>query len=306
MASQWKSILGGAAVAATLILPATASGDNGWTAGQWQGFDTKSVKVDDVVGRLRIDVKPQAKTTIQVSGLKNRVSAVTIRADGDQLVVAGRNDGSVWDWKNWFNFTEEHDSAKDLDVHIVVPKGTDIDVQDMIGDGKIVIADIDGELHLDIAGSGRIKAGSASDVHAAVAGSGSADMAAIKNGLHLDIAGSGDFTATKVNGPVHVSIVGAGSVHIPQGVANPLHVDIMGAGDFIFGGQAVDPHVSAIGAGRVKIRSYTGKEHFDGMADVEVGNDAFPTMPAMPPVPPAPKSPQAPKAPPAPPAPPRH
>jgi hypothetical protein len=95
-------------------------------------------------------------------------------------------------------------------------------------------------------------------------------------------------------------------VHIPQGVANPLHVDIMGAGDFIFGGQAIDPHVSAIGAGRVKIRSYTGKMHSDGMADVETGNDAFPTMPPMPPVPPAPKAPQAPKTPPAPPAPPKH
>ncbi len=66
MASQWKSMLGGAAVAATLILPATAAGDNGWTAGPWQGFDTKSVKVSDVVGRLRVEVKPQSKITIQV------------------------------------------------------------------------------------------------------------------------------------------------------------------------------------------------------------------------------------------------
>jgi hypothetical protein len=329
--------LGGAAVAATLILPATASGDNGWTAGQWQRFDSKSVKIDDVVGHLRVEVKPQAKVTIQISGLKNRVNAITVRTNGDQLVVAGRDDDAVWDWKNWFNFDDEHNSTKDLDVHIVVPKGTDIDVRDMVGDatigdtmsdvhfeavdstttigrtkeahlsmagaGRITIADVAGDMHLDIAGSGKIKAGSAADVHASIAGSGTTEMAAINGGLHLDIAGSGDFNATKVNGPVHVSIVGAGSVHIPQGTANPLHVDIMGAGDFIFGGQAVDPHVSALGSGRVKIRSYTGQMHSDGMIDVQVGNDGFPSAPPMPPVPAAP---MAPKAPPAPPAPPKH
>ncbi|HTT99354.1 MAG TPA: DUF2807 domain-containing protein [Rhizomicrobium sp.] len=334
MASQWKSMLGGAVVAATLILPAAAAGDNGWTAGPWQGFDAKSVKVKDIVGHLRVEVKPQAKATIQVSGLRNRVSAVTVRTEGDQLVVAGRNDDAVWDWKNWFNFNDDHNSTKDLDVHIVVPKGTDIDVRDMVGDatigdtmsdvhfeavdsnttigrtreahlsmagdGKITIADVANDLHIEIAGSGKIKAGSAADVHADVAGSGSADMGGINGGLHLDIAGSGDFNATKVNGPVHVSIVGAGSVHIPQGVANPLHVDIMGAGDFVFGGQAVDPHVTALGSGRVKIRSYSGKMHSDGMVDVQVGSDNFPEPPAPP------AAPSAPKAPPAPPAPPKH
>ena len=324
MAGNWKSILGGAAVAATLILPAVAD-DSGWTSGQWRGFDAKSVKIDDVVGKLRVEVKPQAQVSIQISGTKQRVGEVDVRMNGDQLVVDGeKNNEGVWDWKNWFNFNDAHNSTKDLDVHIVVPKGTDIDVRDMIGDaaigdtmsdvhfeavasnawigrtkaahlsmagsGKINIADIAGELHLDIAGSGRIKAGSASDVHADIAGSGSAEMGAINGGLHLDIAGAGDFNATKVNGPVHVGIVGSGSVKIPQGVANPLHVDIMGAGDFVFGGQAVDPHVSALGSGRVKIRSYTGQMHSDGMVDVQVGSDNFPSPPA-PPAPPAPPPP---------------
>jgi hypothetical protein len=320
MAEKWKSILAGAAVAAILTLPAAAAGDNAWTAGPWQGFDVKSVKLDDIVGRLRVDVKPQAKATVQISGLKNRVDAVTVRVDGNQLVIKGRNDHAVWDWKNWFNFNEHNVSEKDLDVHVVVPKGTDIDVDDMIGDatigdtmgdvrfeavdstttigrtreahlsmagdGQITIADVQNDLHIDIAGSGKIKAGSASDVHANIAGSGTTEMNGINGALHLDIAGSGDFIAAKINGPVHVSIVGAGSVKIPQGVANPLHVDIMGAGDFIFGGQAVDPHVSALVSGRVKIRSYTGKMHSDGMVDVQVGSEGFPEAPPSPPAPP--------------------
>jgi hypothetical protein len=328
MASQLKSILSGAAVAALLTLPA-AAGSGDWTAGPWRAFDTHSVKVDTVVGKLRVEVKQQPNVTVQVSGTKARVNEVTVRANGDQLVITGESDEGVWDWRNWLNFSDTHNSTKDLDVHIVVPKGTDVDVRDMVGDaaigdtmgnvhfeavasnanigrtreahlsmagsGKINVADVAGDLHMEIAGAGSIKAGSAADVHADVAGSGSAEMGAINGGLHLDIAGSGDFSATKVNGPVHVGIVGAGSVNIPQGVANPLHVDIMGAGNFVFGGQAVDPHVSALGSGRVKIRSYTGKMHSDGMVDVQVGPEGFPSAPPAPAAPPAPPAPPAPK-----------
>ncbi|HWA03682.1 MAG TPA: DUF2807 domain-containing protein [Rhizomicrobium sp.] len=327
MASQWKSILGGAAVAALLILPA-AAGDNGWTQGPWQSFDTRSVKVDTLVGKLRIEVKPQDKTTIQVSGTKSRVGAVTVKRSGDELVVKGVDDNSVWDWKNWFNFSDMHTNTKDLDVHIVVPKGTDVRVNDMVGDatigdtegnlrfeavasdsrigrvrdarvsmagsGKIVMSDVMGELRLEIAGSGNIKARSARSVRADVAGSGSADLGQISGGLNLDIAGSGDFTAAKVNGPVDVDIVGAGSVNIPAGEANPLHVDIMGAGNFVFGGTAVDPHISALGSGRVKLRSYRGRMNSDGMVDVQVGPEGFP---AAPPAPPAPQAPPAPPKP---------
>lgn len=322
MASQWKSVLGGAFVAALLILPATAD-DNGWTVGPWRSFDVHSVKVDSLVGKLRIDVKPQAGTRIQVSGAKRRVADLRVRQSGDRLIVEGEDNDDVWDWRNWFNFSAPHRDDKSLEVHIVAPKGADVEVRDMMGDavigdtdgvlsfealasnatigrtkeahvsmdgsGKIALGDVAGDLHLEIAGSGNVKAASAQTVHADVAGSGSGMLGPIRGGLHLDIAGSGDFNAARVDGPVHVGIVGAGSVNIPQGTADPLHVDIMGAGNFIFGGQAVDPHISALGSGRVKIRSYRGKMHSDGMVDVQVGPDGFPAPPA----PPAPPSPPA-------------
>ncbi len=322
MVKQWKSMLGGAAVAALLIIPAGA--DNSWTAGQWRTFPVKSVKMDTVVGRLRVEVKPEGPVSLQISGVKARVDAMTVHADGNQLVITGENENAVWDWHKWFDFSDTRNDAKDLDVHLVVPKGTEVRVGDMIGDatigdtdgdirfeavdstttigrvkdarismagaGKITMSDVMGSLKLEIAGSGKIKAQSAQSVHAEVAGSGSADLGQIKGGLDLDIAGSGDFNAVRVNGPVRVDIVGAGSVHIPQGTANPLHVDIMGAGDFVFGGEAVDPHISAVGSGRVKLRSYKGKMDSDGMVDVQVGPEGFPAPP-MPPAPPAPPAP---------------
>jgi len=337
MANQWKSALGGAAVAALLILPAAAGNDGDWSTGAWRGFGAHTLKVESLVGRLRIDVKPQSNITVQINGAKQRVAQTTVRQSGDTVIIEGQDENKVWDWKTWFDFSNHDTSTKDLDIHVVVPKGTGVNVDSIVGDavigdtegdmrfeavssnstigrvkdahitmagsGKIQLSDVMGDLHIEIAGSGKIKAKSTQHVNADIAGSGNAEIGAINGGLHLDIAGSGDFNAARVNGEVHVSIVGAGSVNIPQGTADPLHVDIMGAGNFIFGGEAVDPHISALGSGRVKLRSYRGKMNSDGMVDVQVGPEGFP---AAPPAPPAPGGRVAPPAPPAPPPPPKH
>jgi hypothetical protein len=336
MASQLKSMLGGAAVAALLIIPA-AAGNGDWSTGPWQGFGVHEVKVDSLVGRLRVEAKQQAQVAIQVSGKKDRVDRVKVYQSGDTLVVEGQNNGSVWDWHTWFDFSDLDQDPNEVDVHVVVPKGTSLKVDDMVGDatigdtegtlkfdavdssnstigrvkeahismagsGKVQMSDVMGDLHLDIAGSGKVKVRSARSVDADVAGSGTADLGDVAGGISLDIAGSGDFSAQRVNGPVSIDIVGAGSVNIAQGTANPLKIDIMGAGNFVFGGEAVDPHITALGSGSVKLRSYRGKPVFDGMADVKVGPEGFPPPPA-PPAPVAPKAPPAPPAPKAPPAP---
>ena len=334
MAGQWKSMLGGAAVAALLIIPASAGSNGNWTMGQWQSFGVGDVKIDSVVGRLRVEVKPQAQVGVQISGKKERVARLAVHQVAGTLVIEGENSNAVWDWHTWFDYSSHNDSTKDLDVHVVVPKGTTVRVEDMIGDatigdtegdvhfdaassnatigrtknahiemdgtGKIQLADVAGELHLEIAGSGNVKAGSSQSVHASVEGSGSAYLGAIRGGLHLEIDGTGDFNAASVNGPVHVDINGAGSVNIPQGRADPLHVEIAGVGNFAFGGEAVDPHISALGVGSVRLRSYKGDMHSTGMAEVKVGPEGFQPPPAPPLAPAAPKAPPPPAPPKAP------
>ena len=58
--------------------------------GRGRASTPTSVKVDSVVGKLRVDVKPQSNITVQVSGTKARVDEVTVHANGDQLVVSER------------------------------------------------------------------------------------------------------------------------------------------------------------------------------------------------------------------------
>ncbi len=284
MHKQWKSILAGGAVAALLTLPAAA---DGWINGQTKSFAVHKLDVQDLVGNLNVAVRDGGPATVQVSGNQDRVNSLSVGADGDTLNIDGGDSNSIWDWKHWLDFSDYNSHSSQLQVHVTVPRGTTVIVENLVGDahigdtmapikfgavstnstigrvgeahislsgsGKVVVGDIAGDLHADLAGAGKIQTGHAQSVHADVAGSGSIEVASVDGGLHLDIAGSGDFTSAKVNGPTHVEIAGSGSVSIAKGEANPLHVDIMGSGNFTFGGTAVDPHVSALGSGNVKL-----------------------------------------------------
>lgn len=306
MTQKLKSMAAGAAVAALLIVPAAA--DTNWLNLPQKNFDVRTVKVEDLVGTLTVNVKPSGPVTLNVSGAKDRVNGIEITQHDGRLVVSGEGPEahSVWDWRNWFNFSaHERNRPSDLVVKLVVPKGAALNVEDMVGEatigdtygplhfeaaatkarigkvssakvsmdgtGRIDIAEVEGPLDLDIAGSGKVAVGRTQKVKADIAGAGDASLGAIQNGLDLDIAGSGDVTAASVNGPVHIDIAGSGSVKIASGEANPLHVDIMGSGNFTFGGVAVDPHISALGSGSVKLKSYRGKLSSEGMANVKVG-----------------------------------
>ena len=335
----------GAAVAALLVLPA-AAGDNGWVVWPTKTFQTSSLKVDDIVGNVRVNVQ-DGPMRVDVSGSRAMIGGVTVKPEGSVLHIQGGefDNFNVWDWKKWFDFSNIRDSHNGkLFIKVTVPRGTEVRVDDLVGDanigdtfgkvrlattagdssvgrtseariemdgsGKTSVGDVAGELRLDIAGSGHIVAHNAGQVRADIAGSGDAVVGQIANGVRIDIAGSGDFTAHSVNGPVKVDIAGSGNVKIADGLANPLRVDILGAGDFFFGGLAVDPRIEAVGSGNVKIKAYKGQLKNDGMASVQIGGQTVPgnmdgdDMP--PPAPPMPPHGAHPPAPPAPPAPPHH
>jgi hypothetical protein len=298
-----RSMICGAVVAALVTLP--AFGADGWVNQGPRNFDTHAVSIDELVGNLSVAVRDRGPVTLQVSGLKPRVDAISSNLESGTLVIRGEGSQSVWDWRKWFDFSNPEQRRGDLQVKLSVPRGTSVSVDGLIGDaqigdtmgplhfaavdtdstighvgtahislagsGHVAVGDIDGDLHADSAGAGNIKTGNARSVHGDLAGAGSLHVGAI-NDLHLDIAGSGEFSAARVNGGVHTDILGSGSVNIGGGTADPLHVDIAGSGNFVFDGVAVDPHISALGSGVVKIKAYRGTLHNDGMASVKIGD----------------------------------
>ena len=323
-----SSMLIGAAVAAFLVLPA-AGADSGWVVWPTKSFSTNALRVDDIVGSVKVNVQ-DGPMKVDVSGSREMVAGLTLKQEGGLLRISGNEVDSfnVWDWKKWFDFShinDEHNGK--LFIKVTVPKGSDVRVEDLVGNatigdtygpvrlattsgdssvgrtatariamagsGKTTVGDVAGELRMEIAGSGRIEAHNAGSVKADIAGSGDAFVGAVASGISVDIAGSGDFTAQKVNGPVKVDIAGSGNVKINDGYADPLRVDIIGAGDLYFGGMAVNPRISAMGSGNVRIKAYRGQLKNDGMADVQIGGQNYPSSmtPPMPPAPPMPPMP---------------
>ncbi len=292
-------------------MPAMHGHGSNWTTGSVHTFNSNSVKLEDVVGTVVVTVRDSGPMSVQISGARERVAGVEVSQDDGRLNIEASSDGedsqSVWDWKNWFNFhnSESHES-NDLTIKVAVPRGSDVNVEDLVGEayigdtmgnlrfeaassnahigkvakakislggsGRIDIAGVTGLLDVDMGGSGKLVAGPTGSVKADIAGSGDAQLGAIAGGLSVDIAGSGDITAAHVNGPTHIDIAGSGTVRIADGIANPLHVDIMGAGNLYFGGVAVDPHIDAVGSGTVHLKAYRGKLDSEGMADVKIGD----------------------------------
>jgi hypothetical protein len=293
----------------TALLAATAiqAGDNDWIRSPVKSYEINALKVEDMSGTLTVDVKDGGPTTLEINGVQWKVARVGVRQSGRELTIKGTDNRKVWNWRSWFDFRHGgRDEAKNLYVHLTVPRGTAVKVDSLIGNaiignieaplkfdavgdtdtrignvasadvslagsGKIKIANVAGRLNAETAGSGDIRSGDACDVHAEIAGSGSISVAKAKCKLHVEIAGSGDFSAASVSGPTHIEIAGSGSVSIADGEANPMHVEIMGSGDVSFGGMAVDPNIESMGSGSVRLKAYRGNLHTEGNSSLKIG-----------------------------------
>src|SRR5258706_5749431 len=111
MNERWKSVVAGAAVAAALTLPAVA--DN-WLTGPVRNYPVHSLHVSDIVGNLSVAVRDGGPIAVQVSGTKQRVDETSVSQDDGAVTVEGRGFQSVWDWRHWFDFSDETDRHRSL------------------------------------------------------------------------------------------------------------------------------------------------------------------------------------------------
>ncbi|MDE3114086.1 MAG: DUF2807 domain-containing protein, partial [Pseudomonadota bacterium] len=223
-ATQNKQFLVGAAVAALLILPGLThaapvdtqavlvSDSGGWITSPQKSFPVRSVKVKDVIGVLSVAVKPSGPVTLEVAGIRSRVDGLEVSGDGGVLRIDGHHVSSVWDWRDWFNFSGDNkiDPSK-LQVRLVVPKGTALWVDGQIGD--TTIGDTGGSLRFEAVTS-NVRIGRVGEAK-------------------LTLAGSGKIDAAEIDGPLTLAVAGSGKVHVVR--SKSVKADIAGAGDAQFG-----------------------------------------------------------------------
>ncbi len=276
------------------------------------------VEIKDAVAR--VVVIPEARSDVKVSfSTTNASLPLTVRVEGDKTIVDGDLDGPFGRGRirncRAINGVASVDVARvgrvaweDMpQVVIQVPMDASVGAGGAVfgsvgrstslklsnaGCGDWTVANVDGAMSINLAGSGDVKAGSsgAADINIAgsgdvsttavggrldvsVAGSGDLKSGPVGGGLAVRIMGSGDADVASVNGDVDVSLAGSGDTLIRGGRAGAVSVSIAGSGDVRFAGAATTVTARVAGSGDVRVASVSGevKKSVVGSGAVTVG-----------------------------------
>ena len=254
-----------------------------------------SVEIKDAAAR--VIVVPEARSDVKVQLLAaNPALPLTIRTFGDRVIVDGGLRRRLGGCSNLFGRTVIHirdlgevsyDSLPQVVVH--APQDVRVGASGAVfgrigrsgsvelsnaGCGDWLIANVQGTLRINDAGSGDVRAGRAGALAARVAGSGDVATREISGPATIDMAGSGDVSAASISGDLHASVAGSGDVKIRDGHAPDMQVRIAGSGDVTFDGTADEVNAVIAGSGDVNVARVTGPIHKSvfGSGDVNVGH----------------------------------
>ena len=151
MRSSTRSMLVGAAVAALLVVLPAAGADTGWVTWPTKSYDAKELRIDNVVGDIRVTVQ-DGPMKVDVGGSKDLVAGLNVKNSGGTLMIDGSDSVSysVWDWRSWFDFSHIRDDNRQghLVIKVTVPKGTPMRIEDLVGNAAI--GDTYGPVHSGI------------------------------------------------------------------------------------------------------------------------------------------------------------
>jgi hypothetical protein len=141
------------------------------------------------------------------------------------------------------------------------------------GCGDWAVANVDGRLRVNLAGSGDLRAGTAGEARLRVAGSGDIRTKEITGPLQVEVAGSGDVWVASIAGDLDAKIAGSGDVTVAGGQAGAMTASIAGSGDVSFDGVAESLKARVAGSGDVRAREVRGEvsKTVIGSGDVRVG-----------------------------------
>ena len=268
-------------VAAAALLGATAA-------------QAASVEIKDAAAR--VVVIPEARSDVKVEFVTtNPGLPLTVRTEGDKTVVDGdlrfnaiRNchtsngvisvsvKGKSYDWENLpqivVRVPMDAEVAGGGAVFGSVGRSNSLELSNA-GCGDWTVANVAGDLKINLAGSGDVTVGAAGSLAVNIAGSGDVATAAIGGAVAVNIAGSGDVEAASVSGPLSANIMGSGDVKVRGGQVGAVAVSIAGSGDVILMAPADSVTAKIAGSGDVRVIRVSGSviKKVAGSGEVIVG-----------------------------------
>ncbi|MDO9222884.1 MAG: DUF2807 domain-containing protein [Caulobacter sp.] len=253
-----------------------------------------SVEIRDAAAR--VVVIPEARSDVKVEFLTtNPGLPLTVRTEGDKTVVDGdlrfnaiRNcrtingstsvnvKGKTYSWEDLPQIVVHVPMDADVSgggaVFGSVGRSNSLDLNSA-GCGDWTVANVAGDLKINLAGSGDATVGTAGSVAINIAGSGDVATAAIDGPLAVNIAGSGDVEAASVTGPLSANIMGSGDVKVRGGQVGDAAVSIAGSGDVVLMAPAASLTAKIAGSGDVRVIRVSGSvtKKVAGSGEVIVG-----------------------------------
>ena len=260
----------------------------------------QTISFKDVTARVVII--PEQRSNVQVIFLKTnpRLPMKIVKLFGDTTQVQPAN------WTGWFWGPRAVCDSRDEHPDVTVPGVGDIDYDDLPqiavrvpmdarvdaggaiygsvgrsrslhlnigGCGDWTLANVQNELKVQYAGSGRLHTGSAGKMTLQIAGAATVTTTEVENGLAVNIAGVGNVRMRKVSGPLGVHLAGGGDVHIDDGRATTMAVHIAGSGNVDYGGTADSLDANIAGSGDIRAARVIGavNKFIAGSGSVDVG-----------------------------------
>lgn len=142
----------------------------------------------------------------------------------------------------------------DTKVTVGIPKGSAVKVVGV--QGKVIIGDTDGALHASVLGCDNIKAGKVRDATLSVRGSGNIYVDAVNGNLSMNIKGSGNILVRGGSvGVLNANIMGSGDARF-NGEAVDANLSVMGSGDIDVASVKNKPNKTVMGHGDINVGNW--------------------------------------------------
>lgn len=162
-----------------------------------------------------------------------------------------------------------------LELVLAVPTGFPIAI-DESGFGHYAIGPVGGSLALALSGAVEMDAARVAALQADLSGAAMVRIAQVNGNVQLDLSGSGHVAIDQAEiGALAVGLSGAGGVSVAQGHVGTASLDTSGLGGIGIGAEVGNVTVDLSGAGSVHLRRVTGQlqKEVSGMGSVTVGSD---------------------------------
>lgn len=130
---------------------------------------------------------------------------------------------------------------------------------DFSGCGNAQLAEVAGDLTIDLSGSGEVRGVGAQSLDADVAGSGEIEVGPVANGADVSIAGSGSVAINGLTGALDVSGAGSGALEVRGGDVTVATIDLAGSGDVAIRAPVQRLEASIVGSGDVAVPAVVGE-----------------------------------------------